>query len=72
MHLVSLMSVGFKMFAPEQDIGFDLSAKLVMFVDGRGNAEYCLNLARPVASIRTTPLKEIMQLDRFRQLRLDA
>ena len=46
--------------------------KLVMFVDGRGNAEYCLNLARPIANIRTTPLKEIMQLDRFRQLRLDT
>jgi hypothetical protein len=29
--------------------------KLVMFVDGRGNAECCLNLARPIASIRTTP-----------------
>ena len=25
LHLVSLMCVGFKMFAPEQDIGFDLS-----------------------------------------------
>lgn len=25
LHLVCLMYVGFKMFAPEQDVGFDLS-----------------------------------------------
>ena len=46
--------------------------KLVMFVDGRGNAEYCLNLARPIANIRTTPLNDILALPRFRQLRIDA
>lgn len=43
--------------------------KLVMFVDGRGNAEYCLNLAQPIANIRTTPLSEIVELPRFKQLR---
>jgi MoaA/NifB/PqqE/SkfB family radical SAM enzyme len=46
--------------------------KLVMFVDGWGNAEYCLNLNKPIANIRTMPLKEIMELARFKQLRIDA
>ena len=46
--------------------------KVVMFVDGRGNAEYCLNLHRPIANIRTTPLAEIMELPRFKQLRVLA
>jgi MoaA/NifB/PqqE/SkfB family radical SAM enzyme len=46
--------------------------KLVMFVDGRGNAEYCLNLARPIANIRTTPLREILEMTRFKQLRAEA
>lgn len=46
--------------------------KLVMFVDGWGNVEYCLNLDRPLGNIRTTPLKTIMELDRFKQLRVEA
>jgi MoaA/NifB/PqqE/SkfB family radical SAM enzyme len=46
--------------------------KLAMYVDGRGNAEYCLNLNRPLANIRETSLKEIMDLPRFQQLRVDA
>jgi MoaA/NifB/PqqE/SkfB family radical SAM enzyme len=46
--------------------------KLAMSVDGRGYVEDCLNLDRPIANIRETPLKEIMQLRRFGQLRQDA
>jgi MoaA/NifB/PqqE/SkfB family radical SAM enzyme len=46
--------------------------KLVMFVDGWGNVEYCLNLDRPIANIRETPLETIMELERFKQLRVDA
>ena len=46
--------------------------KLVMFVDGRGYVENCLNLDRPIANIRETPLKEIMALQPFKQLRRDA
>ncbi len=43
--------------------------KLVMFVDGWGNAEYCLDLSKPIANIRETPLKEIMEMGRFKELR---
>ncbi len=46
--------------------------KLVMFVDGRGDAEYCLNLSKPIANIRDTPLREIMELAQFKQLRSEA
>ncbi len=46
--------------------------KLVMFVDGRGNLEYCLNLDEPIANIRDTPLAEAMELPRFKALRRDA
>lgn len=46
--------------------------KLVMFVDGWGNAEYCLNLDRPIANIRNTSVAEIMAAPRFKQLRADA
>jgi MoaA/NifB/PqqE/SkfB family radical SAM enzyme len=46
--------------------------KLVMFVDGWGNVEYCLNLDRPIANIRETPLREIMEMERFKQLRAEA
>lgn len=47
--------------------------KLAMcMVDGRGNVEDCLNLDRPIANIRDMPLKEIMELPRFKQLRVDA
>jgi MoaA/NifB/PqqE/SkfB family radical SAM enzyme len=46
--------------------------KLAMSVDGRGYVEDCLNLDRPIANIRETPLKEIMELHRFKQLRRDA
>jgi MoaA/NifB/PqqE/SkfB family radical SAM enzyme len=46
--------------------------KLVMFVDGWGNAEYCLNLDRPIANIRDTSVAEIMAMPRFKQLRADA
>jgi MoaA/NifB/PqqE/SkfB family radical SAM enzyme len=46
--------------------------KLAMSVDGRGYVEDCLNLERPIANIRETPLNEIMKLQRFAQLRQDA
>ena len=46
--------------------------KLAMSVDGRGYVEDCLNLDRPIANIRDMPLKEIMQLPRFGELRRDA
>jgi MoaA/NifB/PqqE/SkfB family radical SAM enzyme len=46
--------------------------KLAMSVDGRGYVEDCLNLNRPIANIRDTPLKEIMNLHRFGELRQDA
>jgi MoaA/NifB/PqqE/SkfB family radical SAM enzyme len=46
--------------------------KLIMQLDGRGNVEECLNLDKPIANIRETPLKEIMELPRFKQLRVDA
>jgi MoaA/NifB/PqqE/SkfB family radical SAM enzyme len=46
--------------------------KLAMSVDGRGYVEDCLNLDRPIANIREMPLGEIMKLERFRQLRVDA
>lgn len=46
--------------------------KLCLSVDGRGNVEDCLNLDRPIANIRETPLAEIMELPRFKQLRPDA
>jgi len=46
--------------------------KLCMCIDGRGNVENCLNLDRPIANIREIPLKEIMELPQFKQLRKDA
>jgi MoaA/NifB/PqqE/SkfB family radical SAM enzyme len=46
--------------------------KLAMSLDGRGYVEDCLNLDSPIANIREMPLKEIMELQRFRQLRRDA
>jgi MoaA/NifB/PqqE/SkfB family radical SAM enzyme len=46
--------------------------KLVMFVDGWGNAEYCLNLDRPIANIRRNSVAEILAMPRFKQLRVDA
>jgi hypothetical protein len=46
--------------------------KLVMFVDGWGNAEYGFNLDRSIANIREKPLKTIMELERFKQLRGQA
>ncbi len=46
--------------------------KLVMYVDGRGNVEDCLQLSRPIANITEMPLEEIMELPRFSQLRSDA
>ncbi|MFC1705604.1 radical SAM protein [Planctomycetota bacterium] len=46
--------------------------KVVMFVDGRGNVEDCLNLNRPIGNLRETPLGEIMARPRFKQLRADA
>jgi len=46
--------------------------KLAMSVDGRGYVENCLNLDRPIANIRDMSLKEIMELDSFKQLRRDA
>ncbi len=46
--------------------------KLAMSVDGRGYVEDCLNLDTPIANIREMPLKAIMELRRFKQLRVDA
>jgi len=46
--------------------------KLAMCVDGRGYVEYCLDLDRPIANIRKLPLKQIMELPRFKQLRTAA
>jgi len=46
--------------------------KLMMCINGQGEVEDCLNLNRNIANIRTTPLKEIMALPRFKQLRRDA
>jgi MoaA/NifB/PqqE/SkfB family radical SAM enzyme len=46
--------------------------KIVVQLDGRGNMEYCLNLDQPIANIRETPLKEIMEMPRFRRLRAEA
>lgn len=46
--------------------------KLAMTVDGRGLVENCLDLDHPLGDIKTTPLAEIVQSDRFRQLRCDA
>jgi hypothetical protein len=46
--------------------------KLAMSVDGRGYVEDCLDLDRPIANIRETPLNEIMKLQRFMRLRRDA
>lgn len=46
--------------------------KLAMCIDGRGAVEYCLNLDEPIANIKDMPLKEIMELPRFKSLRKDA
>jgi len=46
--------------------------KMMMYVDGRGNIEDCLDLDHPIANYREMPLAEIMELPRFRQLRVDA
>ncbi|GAB4336673.1 MAG: hypothetical protein Kow0099_09730 [Candidatus Abyssubacteria bacterium] len=47
--------------------------KLAMcMIDSRGYVEDCLNLDRPIANIQEMPLKEIMELPRFKQLRIDA
>ena len=41
-------------------------------IDSRGYVEDCLNLDKPIANIQDMPLKEIMELPRFKQLRIDA
>jgi len=46
--------------------------KIVMFVNGQGDLEDCLDLTHPIANIRDLSVAEIMQLPRFRQLRVDA
>ncbi len=46
--------------------------KVVMFVDGRGNLENCLNLNHPLAKLRDTSLCEAMQLPQFSELRTRA
>ena len=43
--------------------------KLCMSVDGRGNIEDCLNLDRPLGNLRDSSLAEIMERERFRELR---
>jgi len=44
----------------------------ICMVDSRGYVEDCLNLDTPIANIQEMPLKEIMELPRFKQLRIDA
>ncbi len=46
--------------------------KVVMFVNGQGDVENCLNLENRIANIASMPLAEIMKLPAFRQLRTDA
>jgi len=46
--------------------------KLAMCIDGRGYFVDCLNLDRPIAKVGDMPLKQIMELPRFKQLRVDA
>jgi MoaA/NifB/PqqE/SkfB family radical SAM enzyme len=46
--------------------------KLVMFVDGRGNLEHCLDLTRPLGNLRDAPLADLMASARFRRLRVEA
>jgi len=46
--------------------------KVTMWIDGRGNLEYCLNLDKPIAHINDMPLKDIMELPRFKRLRAEA
>ena len=46
--------------------------KMVMWVDGRGLVEDCLQLSRPIANIADMSVKEILALPRFAQLRTDA
>lgn len=40
--------------------------KLLLFVDGRGQVENCLELSAPLGNIRTQPLREILEGPRFR------
>lgn len=44
----------------------------VCMIDGRGYVEDCLNLDRPIANIRETPLSEILEMPRFKELRRAA
>jgi len=44
----------------------------ICMLDGRGFVEDCLNLDNPIADIREMKLKDIMELPRFKQLRVDA
>ena len=44
----------------------------ICMLDGRGYVEDCLNLDSPIANIREMTLREIMELPRFKQLRVDA
>jgi MoaA/NifB/PqqE/SkfB family radical SAM enzyme len=47
--------------------------KLALYcVNGSGDVEDCLNVSRPIANIREKSLKEILELPRFKQIRLDA
>ncbi len=46
--------------------------KLAMTVDGRGLVENCLDLDDPLGDIKTTPLAEIMESARFKELRCNA
>src|SRR3972149_821701 len=46
--------------------------KLAMCIDGRGYVENCLNLNNQIANIKDMPLKKIMELPQFKQLRVDA
>ena len=47
--------------------------KLVLYcISGRGDVEDCLNVGRPLANIRETPLRKILELPRFQQIGVDA
>ena len=46
--------------------------KLVMFIDGRGNAEHCLDLRHPLGNIQRDALGDIMASPRFIELRRSA
>ena len=80
-HLVTRKKAGAPILNSEHYFNYFISGKpgyqchlpkLAMCVDGRGNVEYCLDLDHPIANIRDMPLKQIMELPRFKELRSAA